>query len=325
MNGNRSGPIQRGPAPNDRQVLIVGTGALATLFAWRLARAGYDITLLGSWQPGLKALRESGARLVDAQGSKQAAPVHVAERAMDLQGIHQAIVLVKSWQTEHAAHQLGQCLASDGIALTLQNGLGNLETLEKKLGATRVALGTTTTGATLLEPGLVKAVGKAAVSVQAHERFGSLISALESAGFEVQEVPDASALVWVKLIINSAINPLTAILRVPNGELLNRPAAHDLMKRLAEETAAVAKAEGVSLPFDDPGLLVEEVARKTAANSSSMLQDIRRGAPTEIDAICGAVTRIGKQHNVPTPLNEACWQLVRATAQQPVPVAEAQG
>jgi len=101
-------------------------------------------------------------------------------------------------------------------------------------------------------------------------------------------------------------------LKVPNGALLERPAAREVMGALARETAEVAKAERVHLPFSNPVHAAEEVARKTAANHSSMFQDVRRGAPTEIDAICGAVTQRGEKHGIPTPFNHACWKLVQA-------------
>jgi 2-dehydropantoate 2-reductase len=297
------------------QILIVGTGALATLFAWRLRRAGHEPVMLGTWQPGIAALRDTGVRLVDGRASEQALRLWVLEHPDEVRGVQQAIVLVKSWQTERAAGQLKQCLAPDGLAVTLQNGLGNYEILEEALGRERVALGSTTTGATLLGPGLVKAAGEGTVSIQTHPRLGPLEAALRSSGFHVEVVQNAKSLVWSKLVINSAINPLTALLRVPNGELLKRPAARSLMRSLAEETAAVARAEHVDLHIDDPAGFAEDVARKTAANYSSMLQDIRRGAPTEIGAICGAITRAGQRAGIPTPVNEVCWRLVQALAE----------
>jgi 2-dehydropantoate 2-reductase len=127
-------------------------------------------------------------------------------------------------------------------------------------------------------------------------------------------VADAKSLVWGKLVVNAAINPLTALLRVPNGELLRRPSARRMMRALAEETAAVASAQRVRLPFRNAMEAAELVAKKTAANHSSMFQDIRRGAPTEIDAICGAVAKTGERHGIPTPANRVCWTLVRAIA-----------
>jgi 2-dehydropantoate 2-reductase len=297
------------------QLLIVGTGALATLFAWRLARAGHRPTLLGQWQPGVNALRESGARLVSAGGEERAVPVRVVEDPNECRGMKWAIVLVKSWQTLRVAEELAQVLSADGLAVTLQNGLGNYEILEHALGRDRSALGSTTTGATLLGPGLVKAAGEGTISVQEHPRLDPIAAALRSSGFTLEVVTDANSLVWSKLVINSAINPLTALLRVANGELLELPAARALMRSLAAETAAVAAAERVDLNFADAGAMVEEVARRTAANYSSMLQDIRRGAPTEIEAICGAISRAGQRDGIPTPVNDTCWKLVKALAQ----------
>jgi 2-dehydropantoate 2-reductase len=223
-----------------------------------------------------------------------------------------AIVLVKSWQTERAARQLKLSLADDGHALTLQNGLGNRETLTRDLGTGRVSLGVTTTGATLLAPGLVRTGGDGIISIEENQALAPLEAALRSSSFNLQIVDDAQSLIWGKLVINAAINPLTALLQVPNGELLARPIVRKMMASLARETAEVAAAEHVNLPFSNPVSAAEDVARKTAKNHSSMFQDVRRGAPTEIDAICGAVTKRAEFHGINTPYNRTCWRLVRA-------------
>ena len=301
-------------------ILIVGTGALATLFAARLTRAGHQITMLGTWKDGIDALNQNGARLVDAHGNERQYPVRATNDPRECVGAKHAIVLVKAWQTERVARQLRDCLADDGLVLTLQNGLGNRETLAQDLGLGRVALGSTTTGATLLGPGLVKAGSEGVISLERNQALGGVLSeskgpveeALRSAGFNIQMVENAQSLVWGKLIVNAAINPLTALLRVKNGELLERPFAREVMQALARETANVADAEGIVLPFDDPIAKAEEVARKTAANTSSMLQDVLRSAPTEIDAICGAVVQTAEKHGLSAPVNWTCWQLVKA-------------
>jgi 2-dehydropantoate 2-reductase len=293
-------------------ILIVGTGALATLFAARLRQAGHPIVMLGSWRAGLEALRQDGVRLIDSEGSEHRFDVQTISDPLALAGIRNALVLVKAWQTEHIAKQLQKCLAEDGLAVTLQNGLGNRETLEAALGPNRVALGITTTGATLLAPGRARSGGEGVISIERHPSLGTLEDALKSARFNVQVVEDARSLAWGKLVINAAINPLTALLRIPNGELLNRPSARSMMQTLASEAAQVAQAEGISLPFTDPVGAAEEVAQKTAANHSSMLQDVERRAPTEIDAICGAVVQTGRKHGIDTPANLACWRLVKA-------------
>jgi len=317
-----------------QDILLVGTGALATLFAARLSEAGHNVSMLGTWKDGLSSLREGGARILNADGNERAFPVHATNDPREVSGAKHAIVLVKSWQTERVARQLQNILAPDGLALTLQNGLGNREILARFLDTSertetfmskpasarnkfrgtesRVALGITTTGATLLGPGLVKVGGERLLSLEQNQALGPLEAALRSSNFNLQVVEDARSLIWGKLVINAAINPLTALLRIPNGELLSHPWARRVMSALAREAADVAEAECVCLPFTNPIEAVEEVARKTAQNLSSMFQDVRRGAPTEIDAISGAVTKRGEDHGIPTPYNRACWQLLKA-------------
>ncbi|MEN9561988.1 MAG: hypothetical protein RIR73_232 [Chloroflexota bacterium] len=293
-------------------ILVIGTGALSTLFAARLSEAGHQVSMLGTWKDGIQALNQNGARVSELDGKERAFQVHATDDPGEVLDVRHAIVLVKSWQTKRVAEKLKGILASDGMVLTLQNGLGNRETLARDLGAGRVALGVTTTGATLLGPGLVKVGGEGIISLEQNQALGPLEAALRSSNFNLQIVRDAQSLVWGKLIINAAINPLTALLQVPNGELLNHPWARKAMSALAREAAEVAQAEQVSLPFANPIEAVEEVARKTAQNISSMFQDVRRGAPTEIDAICGAVTKRGEAHGIETPFNRSCWQLVKA-------------
>ena len=289
---------------NMNNILIVGTGALATLFAARLSQAGNQIAMLGTWKAGLDALRKEGARLVDIDGVEHHIEVQATDDPRTCSGIKHVLVLVKAWQTERVAVQLKECLAENGLVLTLQNGLGNRETLAQSLELRRVALGATTAGATLLGPGLVRTGGEGIISIERHQALGPIEEALKSAKFNVNVVEDAQSLIWGKLVINAAINPLTALLRVPNGKLLESPSAREMMGALASETAQVAKAKKIQLPFSDPIAAAEEVAGKTAANHSSMLQDVLRGAPTEIDAICGAVVKAAQIHNFDTP---AIW------------------
>lgn len=305
-------PGQRGLGP----ILIVGTGALACLFAARLAQASVPVTLLGTWQAGLDALSNDGVRLVGADGSEQTYPVATTTDEDDCAGHRCALVLVKSWQTARAARQLAACLTPDGIALTLQNGLGNRESLEQILGEERVALGVTTSGATLLGPGRVQPGGEGPVSIGQHPHVHPLASVLQRTGFVVEIVPSSEDLLWSKLVINAAINPLTALLRVTNGELLAHSAARTLMAEIASEAAEVAAALGHSLTYRDPVAAAEDVARRTASNTSSMLQDVLRGAPTEIDAINGAIVTLGEGCGVDVATNRALWLLVRALVEE---------
>jgi 2-dehydropantoate 2-reductase len=306
-------------------VVIAGTGAMACLFGARLSAAGVPVTLMGTWKAGLEALERHGVRVIGMDGKQVAYPVRVARQPCESPKAGLALVCVKSWQTERAARQLAGCLTRDGVALTLQNGLGNYETLERLLGSNRAALGTTTSGANMLAPGIVRAGGEGVTSLEDQPRLNPFRELLSLAGFNVQSVRDPVKLLWGKLVINAAINPLTALLRVPNGELLRKSTSRSLLGAAAREAAATAAAQGIDLPYDDPVEAVESVAAKTAENYSSMLQDILRGSPTEIDAISGAVVRAAESLGLQVPVNRTLWELVSSLEQSESrqPIAEA--
>jgi 2-dehydropantoate 2-reductase len=207
-------------------------------------------------------------------------------------------------------------LPEEGLALTLQNGLGNFELLGDLLGYDRVTQGVTTMGATLEAPGSVRAGGEGLTHIAHHPKIDRWVELFTQAGIKVDVAENVEELVWGKLTINAGINPLTALLEVPNGELINSKAATELMHAAAQEAANVAEALDIGLPFTNPAHAVDEVARVTAANISSMLQDIRRGAPSEIDAISGAIWKEGERMGVPVPISWTLWQLVRAKVEQ---------
>jgi 2-dehydropantoate 2-reductase len=294
-----------------KSLLILGTGAMASLFGARLSSVA-DVTLMGTWEDGLQALARDGVWVQEADGAMTNHPVRVVRSPQACRGTKMALVLVKSWQTERAVRQLKDCLDPRGVALTLQNGLGNLQALQDGVGEERAALGVTTTGATLLGPGKVRVGGNGSTFVSKHPRMGVMLELLDAAGLAVEVVEDLDRLIWRKLAINAGINPLTALLGIPNGALLENEAARELMHAAAVETAQVGRASGVDFGAEDPGTIVEDIARRTASNLSSMLQDLRRGAPTEIDAICGSIVRQGKVVGVETPTNWTLWKLVQA-------------
>jgi 2-dehydropantoate 2-reductase len=207
-------------------------------------------------------------------------------------------------------------LASDGLAITLQNGLGNLEILMEHVGPEQAVQGVTSEGATLLAPGLVRHAGQGHTYLAAGEdtrnRLEALAVLLREAGFVTSIVDDAQGLIWGKLAVNAAINPLTALLQVPNGHLLHNPISVNIMQLAAQEVSAVAHQLGIELPYDDAAKQALVVAKATAENRSSMAQDIARGMPTEIQQIAGAVVRHGQAVAVGTPINSALLHLVKA-------------
>lgn len=293
------------------ELLIIGTGALACLFAARLAAAGTRVTLLGNWAEGLQALREKGVCLTE-NGATHRYPVQAVRDPSSCRGAKAALVLVKAWATPQAAAALAACLAPDGLALTLQNGLGNLETLAAALGAERAAAGVTTLGARLAGPGCAVTGGQGQVLLGSHPRLHPLAELLRQAGISVEMTGKLESLLWGKLVINAAVNPVSALLDAPNGALLQDDQALSLILEAAREAAAAAAAQAVALPYPDAEEQVQTILAHTAGNLSSMLQDLRRGARTEIDAINGQVILAAQHSGVPVPVNRSLYRLVKA-------------
>jgi 2-dehydropantoate 2-reductase len=288
------------------RILLFGAGAMSCLFAARLARVA-QITLVDTWPEAVETIRARGIVYEDSQGT-QRVRVEAQSPDTDSDPVDLALVLVKSWQTPWVARVLPKFLNPGGFALSLQNGLGNVEML-----GPQARPGTTSEGATLVNAGHVLAGGSGPTHVVAPDW---VVDLMRAAGFEAYacSAEEARNLLWSKLCVSCGINALTALLRVPNGELLRRPPAENLMIRAALECAAVAGAAGIRLRFEDAAAQVKQVAEKTAGNKSSMLQDILRGAPTECDAINGAVVREGRRVGVATPVNEILWQMIQSAA-----------
>jgi 2-dehydropantoate 2-reductase len=297
------------------RVAILGAGALGCLFGARLSPHA-EVTLVGRWPEQLAALRDGPLRVTEAGGGEWEVWLRATNEASAAGPADVALILTKTPKTEAAAQGAARALTPDGLAITLQNGLGNLEILARHVGSERAALGVTTQGATLAGPGRLVAAGGGPTALATRpaidERLRRFAALCARAGVEVCVADDVDALLWGKLAVSAAINPLTALLRAPNGALLESPWARELLRQAAGEVAAVAAARSIRLPFEDAGAKAEEVARQTAPNLSSMLQDVLRGAESEIEAINGAVVRAADCAGVNVPANRLLHALVRA-------------
>lgn len=297
------------------KVAIIGTGAMGSLFAALLAPFA-EIVMIGSWEAQLQAVADSGLTVQHLDGSKKLHRIRATPRPAEAFPSDIALIVVKGWQTAKAADLAGVALGPDGLAITLQNGLGNYEVLVEILGSGRVVQGVTSEGATMIAPGWVRHAGHGHTYLARSEaknlRLESTAALFRQAGFATTIVDNAQSLIWGKLVVNAGINPLTALLQVPNGHLLQESHVLDIMTMAVREVAAVANELGVGLPYDDPVAQTISVAQATAKNRSSMAQDISRGMPTEIEQISGAVVRYGRSLAIPVPMNEALLYLVRA-------------
>ena len=293
-------------------ILIVGTGALACYFAAKISASGQKVMILGSWKESLAAIKIKGIRLIDSDNLEYNYPVDVTNDPNDCKGSLITLVLVKSWQTRTAAQHLSQCLDDSGVALTLQNGLGNNEILSEYLGEQRVIVGSTTIGVSIVEPGSVKLNGNGGITLGSRADLDLVQHMLTKAGFSINVQENINDLLWGKLIINAAINPITALLQIKNGLLEYNPSTMELINNVINESVRVANALSIRLPYTDPYKKIVDVIHSTSENTSSMLYDWMRNAPTEIDAINGSIINYGKKLGIATPYNQALYALVKA-------------
>jgi 2-dehydropantoate 2-reductase len=302
---------------NDKvlNITIFGSGAMATLFGSKLTAVA-NVTLFGSWLEQVETIQRNGLTVIQPDGRQLQVELSITNNLAQVPPADIALILVKSGKTGHAARHAARNLKPDGIAITLQNGLGNLEILAASVGPQRAVQGVTAQGATLLAPGRLHHAGQGETYLAQldgqHPRLQAIASLFNQAGLPTTITNEVKGLVWGKLAINAGINPLTALLNVPNGALVEDEALREIMTSAASEVAQLAAAQGIQLPFDDAAARTVEVSRATAANRSSMLQDMSRAAPTEIDTISGAIVQIGQQLGIPTPVNRQLLEFVKA-------------
>jgi len=303
------------------EILIIGAGAMGGLFGALLAPHA-AVCLCTTNAEHARAINRDGLALIGLDGTTGRIAIGALtgpeqyRRQADL-----ILICTKARATEAAAATARQLLAEDGLVLTLQNGLGNLERIAAVVGSERVAAGITAQAATLLVPGQVRHAGSGptvlAVAPGQADKIAAIAALFNRAGIETRTTSDVDALLWSKLIVNVGINALTALLRVSNGVLARVPECEALMASAVAEAVAVARALHIDLEYERQLDRVRQVCALTSANRSSMLQDILRGAPTEIDVINGAIVAKGREIGIPTPVNLLLTRLVKALEATP--------
>jgi len=297
------------------RIVVIGPGAMGCLFAGYLAGDGHEVTLLDRNKRRAAEIAERGL-CIETQGDTVQVPCAATVDPGCLGMAELALVCVKAYDTVEVARTLGAYLVKNGLVLTLQNGLGNVEALVDHLNAERVFGGSTAEGATLLGAGSVRHAGRGptVVAPVVPERLGvaeRLASVLARAGFDATARPDLTHVLWGKLLINAVINPLTALLGVQNGQLVEIDPAHDLLKDVTCEVTRIAIAERAIEESADMVGMVEKVCCATALNRSSMLQDVTARRRTEVDAILGEILARAETHQIDVPVTTTLYGAVK--------------
>jgi 2-dehydropantoate 2-reductase len=289
-------------------ICVFGAGSLGSALGGILSQKN-DVVLVGR-KPNMSAIRKNGLRLL----GDRVATAHPAayETVKDLDPPELLIISTKAFDTKNAVISCRSWAGGGTMVLTLQNGLGNLELLRGWKRA-RAFGGTTTMGANLVSPGVVRISGVGRIVIGSdldREGAGMIASSLRSCGLSVSLSHDIEGAIWSKAIVNACINPTAAVLRVVNGKLLESAVISHFMRDVCGECELVADASGIGLPYKSMFARVQSVCRSTSNNISSMLQDVMHGRRTEIEQINGAFCMAGDKLGLSTPLNDALVAMV---------------
>jgi 2-dehydropantoate 2-reductase len=297
------------------RICIVGCGAVGSLFAANLAQLddvevwAYDLA-----PDHVDAMNRDGLRLSGA--GEVVGRLRATTDAGELPRCDFGIVATKAMHTDAAIAATAHAFA-DGCVATVQNGLGNEETIARHVS--RVIRGTTFPAGKLLAPGRVQWDVKGDTTLGLFEPQPAPIAEVERladactrSGMPTAAVADARGPQWRKVIFNAATNPIGALTGLTHGRVCDDPQLRALVSGLVDEGKAVAEAQGIVLDAD-PEQLIDHAAKPEVAydHKASMLQDVEARRPTEIDYLNGGVVRFGEERGVPTPLNAALWALVK--------------
>jgi len=285
------------------KVQIMGAGALGCLFGYFIQKAGYNVIFVArsrQYEALKNKLKVSG--LINDE-----IKVNVKDKPEDADI---TFVTVKAYDTENVAKLLRK--VNCGIVCSLQNGIGNEEVLQKYLR--NVLGGITTYASNLIEYGHIEFAGEGITYIgsldgEITEDVLTVVEVLKSSKMNAEAVNNIREKIWLKAVINSVINPITALCKVRNGKIIEIPELWKIAEELAKEGENVMKALGFNIKN-----LIEEVKKvilATRNNKSSMLQDIERGKRTEIDFINGAIVKVAEQLGIDVPYNRMMWLLIK--------------
>lgn len=301
------------------RIVIVGGGAIGRLFASFLVKGGNEIVMIDIDQTTLGAIQEKGIGLVAKGGEQEegehAFPLQALPSADSLTAADLVLLLVKSQATLAAVKDVAHLINDSCPLLSIQAGLGNLEIAEKIVPRQDILLGITFMSGTALSDARVRQGGLAKTYIgeldgSSSMRLQNISNVFSRCGIETQMVKRIIGRLWCMVITYAAINPVSAILQVPNGSLTSKMESITLMKRLLDEGRAVATACSIELVYPDLYELLFDACDKSAHNLSSMLQDILNESPTEIDAQNGAICRYAAEFGINVPTHHTMLELI---------------
>lgn len=296
------------------RVTVVGAGAMGSVFAARLRRAGADVTLLDVDAGLVDRIARDGLILDGPDGREHVRVPAVTAPAGPPADL--ALFFVKCHATRAAAQGAAAAVGPGTTVVSLQNGWGNGDVLAAQLGAERLVVGVTYVSATVRAPGQVAYSGTGPTHLgpwvpAARERAAAVAALLRAGGLDVAESADVRTEIWRKLVLNAATLPTAALTGLTAGALGEHPEMSELVRAAAAEAVAAARAGGLDVDETERREAIAGVLARAGAGKGSMLQDVEAGRRTENDVISGAVLRAAAEHGLDLPVTRTLHALVR--------------
>ncbi|MGI9623811.1 MAG: ketopantoate reductase family protein [Acidimicrobiales bacterium] len=307
------------------RIVVVGAGAMGSCMGGILAMSGNEVTLYDVDRDHMSAITRDGLRLVD--GAEPWATVHLpACSDPDELGPPAEVVLVmtKSWSTTDALTAATSVVDHRTWIVSAQNGLGNADRMAASGSpAAQIMGGTTTVGATVIEAGVVQISGTVSsgssltqfglpAGISPTEQTETLAATFTAAGLTTEILADVNNVIWTKLCMAGTAGCLTALAQVTIGDLYASPEGMDTWRRMLDEIFAVARAEGVDLDEAEVAEHALTTYRTVGPHWASMAVDVRERRRTEIDAMCVEISKLGRRHNIATPVNDTVGDMILA-------------
>lgn len=300
------------------RIAVYGTGGVGGYLGGRLAQAGTDVHFIARGAH-LRALREHGLQVRSVKGDF-ALRAPATDDPAEIGPCDYVLFCVKAFDTEPAAVRLGPLVGDNTAVVSLQNGVDNEEKLARAVGVDHVMGGAAFIFAGIAEPGVIVHTGGPTsitfgeLDGRVSTRAQRLLDQCKQAGFAAELSTSIKTVLWAKLALICAQAGMTAAVRLPIGEIRTVDAAWAAFRRLVEEVCAVAAADGTPVPSADQQRAVSIAQAIEPGNFSSLHDDLVRGRPMELEALHGFVVRRAAEHDVPVPMSEAVYAILKPWA-----------
>jgi len=303
------------------KVGIVGAGSLGLLYSHSFHEHAVDFVIYEVNEEIVDDIKKNGISLSADGTAKNISPA-IDSSPVVLHDADIIFLFVKSYSTSDAVNDIKDHINQNSIIVSLQNGLGNVEEIKKFIDTDRIVYGSTTIGAAKPSLSTVIAGGTGIISIGGADKKNvmKVNSLLKDSGFDSNIIDDSDSVIWKKAIINAGINPIAALLKIPNGEILSNRYALALQEDIIKEAVTAAIANNIEINFDEILQTTRDVCKRTCKNLCSMLQDIHSGRMTEIDSITGKIIEYGEKKGLNMPFNKSLYLLIKSMGNRSISI-----